>query len=175
MNVELPSGPLAVVVMGVSGCGKSTVGLELSKRMGVEFIEGDLFHPPENVAKMAAGTPLSDSDRSGWLSVLSEQLRSAQHQQRSVILSCSALKREYRNVLRLGAQQAIFIFLHASADVLNERVSRRKHQYMPASLLDSQLATLEVPAPPELVLPYDVASSVESIVQDIFKKLRRKG
>ena len=163
--------PFAVIVMGVSGCGKSTVGALLAKRMGIEFIEGDQYHPPENVAKMAAGQPLTDEDRMGWLRTLSDQLKTALTHGKSVVLSCSALKESYRDILRQGAPNAWLLYLHASFEVLNERVTSRTHQYMPASLLMSQLSTLEPPPIAPRVLRHevttpalDIAAEVESVI-----------
>ena len=161
--------PFAVIIMGVSGCGKSTVGQLLAKRMGVEFIEGDQFHPKENVAKMASGQPLNDQDRLGWLQSLANQLRQAQTSNRSVVLSCSALKESYRDILRTGAPDAWFVHLFASFEVLSERVTSRSHQYMPASLLASQLATLEPPNAGPRVLSYDVAIPAGEIAEKIEK------
>lgn len=161
----------AVIVMGVSGCGKSTVGELLAKRLGVEFIEGDQYHPVENVAKMAAGEPLTDADRHGWLMTLAEKLAHAQSAKKSVVLSCSALKESYRDILRQGASGAWFVYLSGSFEVLNARVTARNHQYMPASLLQSQLATLEPPKLGGRVLEYEVTKSPVEIVDLVQARL----
>jgi len=154
----------AVIVMGVSGCGKSTVGELLAKRLGVEFIEGDQYHPVENVAKMAAGEPLTDADRHGWLMTLADKLAYARSTKKSVVLSCSALKESYRDILRQGASDVWFVYLSGSFEVLNARVIARNHQYMPPSLLHSQLATLEPPKAAARVLEYDITKSPAEIV-----------
>jgi len=161
----------AVIIMGVSGCGKSTVGELLAKRLGVDFIEGDLFHPKENVAKMASGQPLNDQDRFGWLHTLADQIKDACSNNKSVVMSCSALKESYRDILRSGAKDVWFVHLFASLEVLSDRVNTRSHQYMPASLLSSQLATLEPPQTGPRVLSYNVTISAEEIVTQIEQAL----
>ena len=143
------TGAPRIVVMGVSGCGKSTVGQRLAQSPGRAFVEGDDFHPPRNVALMAAGTPLADADRAPWLQLLADQLRPRYNAGEGLVLSCSALKRRYRDQLRSGAPGLVFVHLRADAARLAERVSTRSHRYMPASLLPSQLATLEAPVADE--------------------------
>ncbi len=145
---------LRVVVMGVSGCGKTTVGMALAERLGARFVEGDRLHPEANVAKMAAGTPLTDADRWPWLDAVAVALAG----DAPVIASCSALKRVYRDRLRGGLSTPLH-FLHLAGDraILARRMGERPGHYMPVSLLDSQLATLEPPAPDEaLTLPMDM-------------------
>jgi gluconokinase len=153
-----------VVVMGVCGCGKSTVGQQLAAARGVEFAEGDLFHPPENVARMAAGVPLTDDDRKGWLMALADRLADARKAGRGLVLSCSALKRSYRDVLRRGAPDLKFVHLTGSRELLGGRMAHRPGHYMPASLLDSQLAILEPPGSDENARTFDVSRAPESIV-----------
>ena len=160
-----------IVVMGVSGCGKSTVGAQLAQALGADFIEGDDFHPPRNVALMAAGTPLTDADRQGWLQTLAEKLGAAHADNRGLVLSCSALKRSYRDVLRAPSPGLMFVHLHADAGVLATRVASRAHRYMPASLLASQLAALEVPGPDENAITLDAAEPTERIVQTVLQGL----
>jgi gluconokinase len=164
-----------IVVMGVSGCGKSTVGAQLACALGVGFVEGDDFHPPHNVALMAAGTPLTDADRQGWLHTLAAQLQAAQGQGRGLVLSCSALKRAYRDVLRAPVPALLFVHVRADAALLAARVATRSHRYMPASLLASQLATLEAPGPDENALTVDANDSVERIVQTVLQRLALPG
>jgi len=141
--------------MGVSGCGKSTVGALLAQCLGAEFVEGDSLHPPSSVAKMAAGTPLTDADREGWLQTIASQLGAAHGAQRSLVASCSALKRSYRDTLRAGAPDLRFIYLQGDFDLLGARVASRSGHYMPASLLASQFAALEPPANDEHAVTLD--------------------
>ncbi len=154
----------SVVVMGVCGCGKSTVGRQLAAALGAEYVEGDEFHPPENVARMAAGIALTDEDRQGWLEALARQLAAARGAGRTLVLSCSALKRSYRDVLRRGAPDILFVHLTGSRELLAQRMNARAGHYMPASLLMSQLATLEPPGPDENALSFDIAQVPEAIV-----------
>ncbi len=160
---------LRVVVMGVSGCGKSTVGQALAQALGVPFVEGDKLHPPRNVALMAAGTPLTDDDRLGWLQAVAVQL--AAGQQHGVVVSCSALKRSYRDLLRGSAPDLRLVHLSGDAMVLARRMHERPGHYMPASLLQSQLDTLELPAPDEAAIDADIDASVESIVNKVRAQL----
>ena len=162
-----------IVVMGVSGCGKSTVGVQLARALGADYIEGDDFHPPRNVALMAAGTPLTDADRAGWLQSLAQRLKAAHSAGRSIVLSCSALKRSYRDVLRRGAPDLVFVHLQGSQALLAERMATRVHRYMPSSLLASQLATLEPPGPDEAAITVNAAEPVDQIVSLALKGLAR--
>ena len=134
-----------IVLMGVSGCGKSTIGRKLATALGVPYVEGDEFHPPENVARMAAGVALTDADRQGWLEALRDRLKQAADAGTGLVLACSALKRSYRDILRDGAPQLRLVYLHGSRELLASRIGARRDHYMPASLLDSQLATLQPP------------------------------
>ena len=136
---------MIVVVMGVTGCGKSTVGAALAQRMGWRFLDADDFHPPANVAKMAAGTPLTDGDRWPWLDRLAAELRAIEQSGGSAVLACSALKESYR--ARLAAAGHVrFVHLAGDEATIAARLASRRHRYMPASLLSSQFATLERPA-----------------------------
>jgi carbohydrate kinase (thermoresistant glucokinase family) len=158
-----------VVVMGVSGCGKSTVGAALARALGIEFVEGDAFHPPENVARMAAGTPLTDEDRAGWLRTLAAHI--AQAAPRGVVVSCSALKRSYRDVLRTGSAALRFVWLDLPRAELEARMARRTGHYMPASLLASQLATLEPPSPDEGAIRLDGTLAPDTLVAAALARL----
>jgi carbohydrate kinase (thermoresistant glucokinase family) len=151
--------------MGVSGCGKSSVGRGLATGLGLAFIEGDELHPPANVAKMAAGTPLTDADRAGWLTLIGEQLARARADGRGLVVSCSALKRRYRDGLRAACPGLRFVHLHGSAELLRTRMQARSGHYMPASLLDSQLATLEPPGADEDAVTLDVAPPSAAVLQ----------
>jgi carbohydrate kinase (thermoresistant glucokinase family) len=155
------------VVMGVSACGKSTVGRALAQARGATHLDGDHFHPAENVARMAAGQALTDADRQGWLLALSDRLAQARAAGEGVVLSCSALKRAYRDVLRQGAPHLRLIFLHGSRELLAARIAARTDHYMPPSLLDSQLSTLEPPQADENALAFDVVLTPQQIVDGI--------
>lgn len=159
------------VVMGVSGCGKTTIGVALARALGVPFVEGDDFHPPENVARMAAGIPLTDADRAGWLRALSQRLAEARSSRAGLVMSCSALKRAYRDVLRAGDPGVRFIFLDGPREVIAERLASRAGHYMPASLLDSQLATLETPGPDEDAWLCDLTDSADDIEADLLRRI----
>jgi gluconokinase len=154
--------PPPLVVMGVSGSGKSTVGAALAQRLRVPFADADDFHPPANVAKMSAGHALDDHDRHPWLDAVGEWL--AAHPDGGV-MSCSALKRKYRDQLRHHAHGVEFLFLEGTRDVIARRQASRPGHFMPASLLTSQFATLEPLEPDEHGLVIDVDQSVDAIVQ----------
>lgn len=155
---SLPS----VVVMGVSGSGKTTVGMLLADRLGVPFGDADDFHTPELKAKMAAGHPLTDSDRRPWLARLAEWLRAEQN---GSVLACSALKRRYRDVLRTGSSSLCFLHLDGSAEVVGQRIGRRLNHYMPATLVDSQYASLEPLDADEFGVALDFTLAPEQIVE----------
>ena len=136
----------AAVVMGVTSCGKTTMGEALAKALGVKYIEGDALHPPANIAKMSSGQPLNDDDRWPWLTKVGEALQG----NHGIIASCSSLKKSYRDLITQTAGSPVyFIHLHGSREVLAARIAARKNHFMPPSLLDSQLATLEMPLPSE--------------------------
>ena len=155
---------MIVVVMGVSGSGKTTVGRLLAERLGWRFIEGDDYHPKENVAKMAAGVPLEDTDRWPWLDALNRVLKDAEN----AVLACSALKEIYRRRLLDGVAASRVVYLRGSTRLIAERVAARKHRYMPASLLDSQFAALE---PPREAIEVDVSLDPEACVARIMAQL----
>ena len=152
-----------VVVMGVSGCGKSTVGRLLADALRVHYVEGDELHPPENVARMTAGIALTDADRLGWLQAVGDQIGNATTGARGVVVSCSALKRRYRDQLRAAAPDLRFVHLHGDPVLLRERLAARRGHYMPPSLLQSQLDALEPPAPDEQALTLDIAEPPERL------------
>ena len=149
--------------MGVSGCGKSTVGAALAQALGQAFIEGDSLHPPRNVALMAAGTPLTDADRAGWLATIADKLAQAQAEGAGLVVSCSALKRSYRDLLRARCPGMRLVYLHGTAKQLASRLQARSGHYMPASMLASQLTTLEVPSPDEQALRFDIGLPAHQI------------
>jgi gluconokinase len=152
MSMHEHVAPKILVVMGVSGCGKSTVAGALQDWLGWPFQEGDSLHPPENVAKMKAGTPLDDADRAPWLAACAAWIRALHEAGRPGILTCSALKRSYRDTLSQGFGEVRFVYLEVPQQVLQDRLDRRQHHYMPGSLLESQLKTLEVPGEDERVI-----------------------
>lgn len=164
---------LHLVVMGVSGSGKSSVGRRLAAALGLDFVEGDVLHPPANVAKMAAGSPLDDADRAGWLDAIGRRLARAQADGSGLVVSCSALKRGYRDGLRAACPGLRFLHLHGSATLLRPRMLARVGHYMPPSLLDSQLATLEPPGADEDALTLDVAPPTAAVLQAALAWLRQ--
>ena len=155
---------MIVLVMGVAGVGKTTIGEALALALGARFIDADDYHPPENVAKMRAGVPLDDEDRWPWLKRLNNELKEHRH----AVLACSALKEGYRRRLAEGIQDFRIVYLHGSAELIRERMKARRHRYMPAALLDSQLAALE---PPVNAIGIDVAAALEDSVAAIVERL----
>ncbi len=158
--------PPRLIIMGVCGCGKSTVGERLAQRIGVTFLEGDALHPARNVALMAAGTPLTDADRAGWLDAIAERL-SGLGSEEGLVVSCSALKRAYRDRLRAATPDLQFVHLHGTRALLAARLRDRQDHYMPPALLDSQLNTLEIPSADEAVLTLDIAEPADALVAQI--------
>ena len=150
----------SLVIMGVSGSGKTTVGKLLAQKIGRRFLDGDDFHPPENVAKMSSGISLTDEDRLGWLETLASIIHEADN---LTIIACSALKASYREILK----EAEFIFLYGSPELLAERINQRSGHYMPPRLLQSQLETLEVPTN---VLALNVVESPQTLVEQIMAR-----
>src|SRR5690606_21561686 len=155
-----------VIVMGVTGCGKSAVGAALAETLGAAFIEGDALHPAENVAKMAAGTPLTDEDRAGWLDTIGHVVSAEIETGRNVVATCSALKRSYRDRLRRFVPDLVFVHLVLSREESGRRVSNRPGHFMPASLVDSQFATLEPPADDEAALTLDATRPVDELAAE---------
>ncbi|RMS30205.1 Gluconokinase [Pseudomonas savastanoi] len=155
----------ALVVMGVSGCGKSAVGAEIARNSGgIRLIEGDAFHPPANIEKMSAGTPLNDDDRAGWLTRLGEEMAAALANGEHPVLTCSSLKLIYRQRLRDAVPGLGFVFLELTKELAAERCSHRPGHFMPASLVDSQFATLEPPyGEPPLTLIVDASQPIDVI------------
>lgn len=155
---------MIVLVMGVAGVGKTTIGEALARALGARFIDADDYHPPENVAKMKAGIPLQDEDRWPWLQRLNRILR----EERQAVLACSALKDSYRRRLAEGVADFRTVYLHGSAELIRQRMKARHHRYMPAALLDSQFAALE---PPQDAINIDVAAPLEESVAAIVRRL----
>ena len=163
--------PRRYVVMGVSGAGKSAVGRLFARALDVEFVEGDDFHPVENRERMAAGIPLTDQDRSGWLQLLADKLGHAKRDKIGLVLSCSALKRAYRDILRCGDNDTQFVFLASDRALLAQRLANRRGHFMPTSLLESQLATLEAPAADETVWVCDISQPLDLLVTMLVERV----
>ncbi|MBC7788708.1 MAG: gluconokinase [Anaerolineae bacterium] len=152
------------VVMGVSGSGKSSIGSALAHALDIPFVEGDAFHPAENVKRMSSGVPLTDDDRVEWLRLLAARIREAKDAGTGLVMTCSALKRSYRTVLRAESRQLRFVFLRGSRELIAERLASRRGHFMPASLLESQFAALEEPSPDEDAWVCDIRQSPQEIV-----------
>ncbi|MGI9131100.1 MAG: gluconokinase [Candidatus Nanopelagicaceae bacterium] len=154
---------MKLVVMGVSGCGKTSVGEALAKKLSSTFIDGDDLHPQSNKEKMAAGVALTDKDRWPWLA----EVGKASANQSNIVVACSALKRSYRDKIREFEPAVRFIHLHGTRELLEQRVSSRENHFMPASLLDSQLATLEKIEPDENGQEFDISKPVSQLVDEV--------
>jgi gluconokinase len=156
---------MIIVVMGVCGCGKSSVGQAIAERLGWTYIEGDDLHPASNKAKMAAGMPLDDDDRWPWLDRIADKARAIDSEGRSVVVACSALKRVYRERLRHAGADVRFIHLRGDRDLIHARMAARQDHFMPPGLLESQLATLEPPAAAEQAIVLDITHPVAQIAE----------
>jgi gluconokinase len=156
--------PTVIIVMGVSGAGKTTIGRRLARALGWPFFDGDAFHPPENVARMARGEPLTDADRAPWLDRLHELIARRLSAEEPAVLATSALKRAYRQRLHADHPAVALVFLQGNYDLIYRRLSRRHGHYMPAALLQSQFAALE---PPEEAVTVDVGQPPAALVQQI--------
>ncbi|MEW7848436.1 gluconokinase [Massilia aurea] len=161
------TGALRWVVMGVSGSGKSTVGALLAAHDGVPFLEGDAYHPAANVIKMSAGTPLDDDDRAGWLATLAGEIRAAREYGNGLVLSCSSLKRRYRDLLRAADPALRFVHLAGPRELIAARMENRPDHYMPPALLESQLRILEPLQPDEAGLTLDITLAPQALVERI--------
>jgi gluconokinase len=157
--------------MGVSGSGKSLIGAQLARALDIAFVEGDDLHPPENVRRMATGVALTDDDRHGWLIAIAARLREAQRARMGLVVSCSALKRRYRDLLRsTGAADVRFVYLAGDRPLLAERMAHRHGHFMPPSLLESQLVILEEPSPDERAWVCDIRDTPDTIVADLVSR-----
>lgn len=164
----VPTAPV-VVVMGVSGSGKSTVAAMLAGWLGWDFEEGDDLHPPANIAKMSAGVPLDDEDRAPWLQTIADWIVEHERTGRPGIITCSALKKKYRDVLRSPA--AVFVYLTGSKDLIGKRLSARLDHFMPTSLLDSQLDALEPPTDDENAIVIDAGAPPAEEAAEVLAQL----
>ena len=159
------------VMMGVCGSGKTLIGAELARALDLEFVEGDDLHPLDNVQRMAAGIPLTDADRHGWLLEIATRLREAKRTGVGLVVACSALKRSYRDLLRSGgATDVRFVYLAGNRALLAERMAKRRGHFMPPALLESQLDTLEEPAPDERAWVCDIRETPDTIVASLVKR-----
>lgn len=160
------------VMMGVTGSGKTNVGSKLARALDIDFVEGDEFHPAENVRRMSQGIPLTDDDRSGWLRALAAKIREAEAAGIGLVITCSALKRAYRDVLR-GAGTVQWIFLRGPRALIAERLANRRGHFMPPALLDSQFAILEEPSADENPWVCDITQSPEDLVAALVSRVAR--
>ena len=161
---------MVIVLMGVSGSGKTTIGKILAEKLGWTFLEGDDFHPPANVAKMRAGTPLTDADRAPWLAALRERVDAACARGENIVLACSALKHAYRDYLEKHEPECVhYVYLHGSEELIRQRLAARKGHFMNPGLLHSQFETLE---PPTDALRVDVSGTPEECADEIRRKLK---
>jgi gluconokinase len=159
------------VVMGVSGSGKTTIGPRLAHALGVDYVEGDDLHPRSNVEKMAAGIPLTDADREPWLLRIAARLREAKDADEGLVIASSALKKQYRDLLRsAGDPDVQFVYLKGSQSVIAERLALRHGHFMPPGLLESQFAALEEPDPDEHAWVSDVSQSRDAVVADLIER-----
>ena len=166
------SRPPIIIVMGVSGAGKTTVGKEIAKRFGYTFADADEFHSPANITKMKAGTPLTDEDRQSWLKAIAARIREWRARDIGGVVTCSALKRVYRDLIIGGQPGIALVYLQGDADLIRSRVAKRRHHFMPASLLDSQFATLEEPGADEQPIVLDAAKPAPELAEEVWRRLR---
>lgn len=165
----------ALVVMGVSSSGKSSVAAMLAKRLGWRFADGDDFHPPANVKKMTAGQPLTDDDRWPWLQAIADEIDRVSTDGGRMVVACSALRRVYRDILVHGRHDVRIIFLEGSKDLIADRMAARKGHFMPGTLLDSQFRTLEAPTPDERPIAVSIDDDIDGIVDTIIRQLPTQG
>jgi gluconokinase len=166
--------PCALIIMGVSGSGKTTVAEKLAERLHWTFEDGDRFHPKSNVEKMSAGHPLTDEDRWPWLNAIADEIERVCRVHGHVVIACSALKRTYREVLLRGRDDVRIVFLNGTQKLIADRLASRKGHFMPPGLLDSQFSTLEPPGADENPVDVSIDAPVDAIVEDIVSKLEAR-
>ena len=173
MNATAPpiALPVVLILMGVSGCGKTTVAQILAERLHWAFEEGDALHPAANVAKMAAGHPLDDADRAPWLAKVADWVDARLDAGQSGVITCSALKHAYRALIDRRGARVEFVYLHGSRELIASRLAGRHGHFMPSTLLDSQFATLEEPDPEEPAIRVEIGGSPESVADDVMAAL----
>ena len=171
MGNETARIPCALIVMGVSGSGKSTIGEKLAQRLAFSYEDGDKFHPPANVAKMSAGQPLTDEDRWPWLQAIADEIDRICLAREHAVIACSALKRAYRDVLVHGRNDVRIVYLQGSQQLIADRLAQRKGHFMPPGLLDSQFKTLEPPDASEHAVTVSIDGAVDEIGDDIVRQL----
>ena len=164
--------PCALIVMGVSGSGKTTIGESLAKRLGWPYEDADKFHPKSNVAKMSAGHPLTDEDRWPWLEAIAAEIDRVCEADERVVIGCSALRRVYRDILVHRRTDIRLVYLDGTQGLIADRLGRRKGHFMPSGLLASQFNTLEPPTPDEHALTVSIDAPVEAIVDDVLRQLK---
>lgn len=164
----------ALIVMGVSGSGKSTIAGNLAARLGWTFEDGDRFHPASNVAKMSAGHPLTDEDRWPWLQAIADEIDRISEAGGHLVIACSALKRAYRNVLVHGRDDVRMVYLDGTRELIAARLAARKDHFMPPALLDSQFKTLEPPGADENPITVSIDASVEAIIDAIVGQMQNR-
>ncbi|QOV38349.1 gluconokinase [Streptomyces ferrugineus] len=174
MSPSTHSRPPCIVVIGVSGTGKTTTARLLAKRLDIPFAEADDLHPSANIAKMSAGVPLDDADRQPWLEAIGRRLREGDVAGTGCVVACSALKRRYRDTLRAACPGAFFLHLTAGQEVLEERIGRRTGHFMPKTLIDSQLAALEPLEPDERGAALDAGPAPPTIADKAMELLARR-
>jgi gluconokinase len=171
VSAKAPDAPCGLIVMGVSGSGKSTIAEQLAQRLGWTYEDGDRFHPASNVAKMSAGHPLTDEDRWPWLQAIADEIDRVCKAGEHVVIACSALKRSYRDVLVHGRRDIRIVYLNGTQELIAGRLAARKGHFMPPGLLASQFKTLEPPGADENPVIVSIDVSVEEIVDDTVSRM----
>jgi gluconokinase len=162
-----------IIVMGVSGCGKSTIAKALSDHLQVEYLEGDDYHPNENIAKMSLGKPLTDEDRVPWLNQLSNLIKRKQALNQPFVMTCSALKRSYREQLAANSNEIVFVYLKGTEPAINMRLQKRQNHFMSTTLISSQFAALQEPQADEVVITLSIGKSVAEILEEALTEITK--